>query len=117
VPAAGRAPGEVAEGLAKELERFVQTPRVTVIVSQANSARFFAIGQVMKSGEYPLARRMTVLQGLALAGGFKDFAKTDSVVIVRQDQTVVPVNFKRIAEGKDVSQNVVLAAGDTIVVP
>ena len=60
---------------------------------------------------------MTVLQALALAGGFRDFAKTDSIVIVRRDQTVVPVNYKRIADGQDVSQNVLLLPGDTIVVP
>jgi protein involved in polysaccharide export with SLBB domain len=60
---------------------------------------------------------MTVLQGLALAGGFKEFAKTESIVIVRQDKTVIPVNYKRIADGRDMSQNVALVAGDTIVVP
>ena len=115
--AAGRPPSQVAETLAKGLERFIQTPRVTVVVSQANSARFYVVGQVARPGEFPLSSRTTFLQGLALAGGFKEFAKTESVVIVRQDQTVLAVNYKRIADGKDVSQNVVLAAGDTIVVP
>ena len=115
--AAGRAPGQLAESLAKGLERFVETPRVTVAVSQANSARFYVVGQVARPGEFPLSTRTTVLQALALAGGFKDFAKAESIVIVREDQTVVPVNYKRIADGKDVSQNVSLAPGDTIVVP
>jgi len=93
------------------------SPVVTVAVTQANSARFYVIGQVGKSGEFPLSGPTTVLQALALAGGFKDFAKTDGIVIVRKDQTVVPVNYKRIADGKDVAQNVLLAPGDTIVVP
>jgi polysaccharide export outer membrane protein len=117
VQAAGKTPGQLAESLAKGLERYVEAPRVTVGVSQANSARFYVVGQVTKSGEFALSGRTTVLQGLALAGGFKDFAKTDDIVIVRQDQSVVPVNYKRIADGKDVSQNVLLAPGDTIVVP
>lgn len=117
VQAAGRPPSQVAETLSKGLERFIQAPRVSVVVSQANSARFYVVGQVTKPGEFPLSSRTTLLQGLALAGGFKDFAKTESIVIVRQDQTVVAVNYKRIADGKDVSQNVVLAPGDTIVVP
>jgi polysaccharide export outer membrane protein len=60
---------------------------------------------------------MTVLKALALAGGFKDFAKSDSIVIVREDQSVIPFNYKRVTDGRDVSQNVLLAAGDTIVVP
>jgi polysaccharide export outer membrane protein len=115
--AAGRSTGQVAESLAQGFQRFVEAPRVTVAVSLSNSARFFVVGQVAKPGEFPLSGTTTVLHALALAGGLKEFAKTESIVIVRQDQTVVPVNYKRIAEGKDVSQNVTLARGDTIVVP
>jgi polysaccharide export outer membrane protein len=117
LPAAGRSPDRVAESLAQGLGRFVELPRVTVAVSQANSARFYVVGQVAKPGEFPLSSGTTVLHGLALAGGLKEFAKPESIVIVRQDQTVVQVNYRRIAEGKDVSQNVTLARGDTIVVP
>jgi polysaccharide export outer membrane protein len=117
VEAAGRQPGQLADNLAKALSRFVELPRVTVGVLQANSARFYVVGQVSKSGEFPLSGRTTVLQALALAGGFKEFAKTDGIVIVRRDQRVVPVNYKRIADGSDVSQNVLLGPGDTIVVP
>jgi polysaccharide export outer membrane protein len=117
VSAAGKTPGEVAEALTKGLERFIQTPRVTVGVGQAMSARFYVVGQVGRSGDFPLSGRTTVLQALALAGGFRDFAKTDEIILVRQDQTVVPVNYKRIADGKDASQNVVLKPGDTLVVP
>ena len=117
VEAAGRTPGQLSESLAVGLARFIEVPRVTVAVGQAKSARFYVVGQVGKSGEYPLSGRTTVLQGLALAGGFKEFAKPEEIVIVRQDQRVVPVNYKRIADGKDVSQNIFLAPGDTIVVP
>jgi polysaccharide export outer membrane protein len=117
VAAAGLAPGQLADTIAKGLARFLELPRVTVGVSQATSARFYVVGQVEKSGEFPLTGRTTVLQALALAGGFREFAKSDQVVIVRQDQSVVPVNYKRIADGRDVSQNVLLGPGDTIVVP
>jgi len=115
--AAGRAPSQLAESLAKGLERFVETPRVSVGVSQANSARFYVVGLVARPGVFPLSSRTTVLQALALAGGLREFAKAESIVIVREDQTIVPVNYKRIADGKDVTQNVSLAPGDTIVVP
>lgn len=117
VEASGHTPNQLAGDLAKALGRFVELPRVTVGVLQANSARFYVVGQVGKSGEFPLSGRTTVLQALALAGGFKEFAKTDGIVIVRRDQRVVPVNYKRIADGSDVSQNVLLGPGDTIVVP
>lgn len=115
--AAGQTPAKLAEEVAKGLEKYVQAPRVTVAVLQANSARFYIVGQVGKSGEFALSGRTTVLQALALAGGFKDFAKSENIVIIRADQTIVPVNYKRIADGREAGQNVVLAPGDTIVVP
>jgi polysaccharide export outer membrane protein len=115
--AAGRTPVDLAESLREGFERYVEKPRVTVGVSKTNSARFYVVGRVSKPGEFALRGQTTVLQGLALAGGFKEFAKTDRIVIVRQDQTVVSVNYERIAEGKDISQNILLDAGDTIVVP
>jgi polysaccharide export outer membrane protein len=115
--AAGLAPQEVAQSLEKALARYIEAPRVAVLVSQANSARFYVIGQVVRSGEFPLAGGTTVLQGLALAGGFRDFAKLKDIVVIQRDGTVFPFNFERIAEGKDLSQNVVLTPGDTILVP
>jgi polysaccharide export outer membrane protein len=120
VDAAGRSPQQLSEELAKSLGKFLESPRVTVGVSQANSTRFYVVGLVGKPGEFPLSGRTTFLQGLALAGGFRDFAKTDSILIIRQErsgQNVIPVNYKKIEDGKDVSQNVPLRPGDTIVVP
>ena len=117
VQAAGRVPSQLGEALTNDLKRFVENPRVTVTVSQATSARVYVVGQMVRPGEFPLVGRMTVLKALALAGGFKEFARPESIVIVREDQSVLPFNYKRVADGKDVSQNVLLAAGDTIVVP
>ena len=117
VAASGRTPASLAGILAADLQRLIESPRVTVSVSQATSARVYVIGQMARPGEFPLLGRMTVLKALALAGGFKDFARPESIVIVREDQTVLPFNYKRVTDGKDVSQNVLLAAGDTIVVP
>jgi polysaccharide export outer membrane protein len=116
VQAAGRGPGALASALAGDLEQFIEKPRVTVTVVQAG-ARVYVLGQMVRPGEFPLSGGLTVLKALALAGGFKEFARPDSIVIIREDQSVIPFNYKRIADGKDASQNVVLAAGDTIVVP
>jgi polysaccharide export outer membrane protein len=117
VVAAGQSPAQLAESLGTGLQRYVESPRVTVAIAQANSARFYVVGQVNKSGEFPLSGRTTVLQGLAVAGGFKEFAKTERIVIVRTNQAVIPINYKLIADGRDVSQNIPLSPGDTIVVP
>jgi polysaccharide export outer membrane protein len=126
VQAAGRAPSELAEELAKLLAKYLTSPQVTVGVLRANAARFFVLGQVARPGEFPLAGRTTVLQALAMAGGFRDFAKTDSILIVRVEdgpqggqpvQQFVPFNYKRLEDGKDASQNILVRAGDTILVP
>jgi len=117
VQAAGRVPSQLAGTLVTDLRRFIENPRVTVSVTQATSARIYVVGQMVRPGEFPLSGRMTVLKALALAGGFKEFAKSESIVIVREDQKVIPFNYKHVGEGKDMSQNVLLAAGDTIVVP
>jgi polysaccharide export outer membrane protein len=115
--AAGRAPSELAKNIAAGLGRYVEGPRVAVAVSQATSARFYVIGQVTKSGEFPLSGNTTVLQGLALAGGFREFAKVEDIVVIQKDGTVIGVNYRRLADGKDVQQNIPLHPGDTIVVP
>jgi polysaccharide export outer membrane protein len=115
--AAGHAPSQLAKSIATGLERYVEAPRVAVAVSQATSARFYVVGQVTKSGEFPLSGGTTVLHGLALAGGFREFAKLDDIIVIRRDGTVIAVNYKRITEGKDVRQNIMLGPGDTVVVP
>jgi polysaccharide export outer membrane protein len=117
VQAVGRPPTQLAAALEAQLESFVEKPRVTVSVAQATSARVYVVGQMTRPGEFPMLGRMTVLKALALAGGFKEFAKTENIIIVREDQTVIPFNYRRVVDGREASQNILLAAGDTIVVP
>jgi polysaccharide biosynthesis/export protein len=116
VPAAGRTPGDLAVVLARNLDAYLEKPRVTVSVREATSARVYVVGEMLRPGEFPLAGGMTVLKALALAGGFKEFARRDGIVVVRGDQ-VIPFHYKRVVEGRDMSENVLLTAGDTIVVP
>jgi polysaccharide export outer membrane protein len=127
VQAAGRTTMELAADLTRLFSRFLTSPQVTVGIARASSARFFVLGQVTRPGEFPLTGPTTVLQALAMAGGFKDFAKTDSIVIVRQEegpygpagpgQTFIGFNYKRLEGAKDSTQNLLLQAGDTILVP
>ena len=116
VEAIGRSPKQLADEIARGLSRFITAPQVTVGVSQA-AARVYVIGQVTRSGELPLSIPLTVVQALALSGGFKEFARTDSILIVGRDRTVTPFNYKRFEAGRDLENNVVLKPGDTVVVP
>ena len=115
--AEGQTPKQISEEITRRLARLINTPLVTVAVGQALSARAYVIGQVVRSGEIPLSVPITVAQALALSGGFKEFAKRDSIVIVGQDKKVTPFDFKKFETGRDLEQNVSLKPGDTIVVP
>jgi polysaccharide biosynthesis/export protein len=120
IEASGRTPQELGIELATRLQKLVENPVVTVSLAQPNSSRFFVIGMVNQPGGFPLTGRVTVLQALALAGGFKDFAKTDKILVIRGgagSPTATPFNYKKIEDGSDLAQNAVLRAGDTILVP
>jgi len=117
VGAAGRTPLQLAATLGSALAEMIEAPRVTVTVTQAAAAKVYVLGQVARPGDFPLAGRMTVLKALALAGGLKEFARAEDIVVVREDRTVVPFNYKRVAEGREAAHDMALAAGDTVVVP
>jgi polysaccharide export outer membrane protein len=120
VEAVGKTPQDLGNELATRLQKLLENPVVTVSLAQPNSSRFFVIGMVNQPGGFPLTGHVTVLQALALAGGFKDFAKTDKILIVRGGSgppTATPFNYKKIEDGSDLAQNAALRAGDTILVP
>lgn len=120
VEAAGRTPEALGAELGELFRRFLEAPHVAVGVSQANGSRFYVVGQVQKPGVFPLLGRRSLVQALAEAGGFKDFAKADRILIIREGQRpplVLTVNYKRLEAGGDLSQNVALRPGDTILVP
>jgi polysaccharide export outer membrane protein len=116
IEATGRSPKQLADEIARGLGRFITAPQVSVGVSQA-AARVYVIGQVARSGELPLSIPLTVVQALALSGGFQEFARTDSILVVGRDRTVRSFNYKRFEVGRDLEFNVTLRPGDTVVVP
>jgi len=121
VKASGLTPLQLQEQLTTDLKKYISDPQVTVIVIQVNSIAFNIVGEVLKPGYYPLTRRMTVLDAIAMAGGFRDFAKTKKIYILRTDasgkQVRIPFNYKNVIKGKNASQNVELQPRDTLVVP
>jgi polysaccharide export outer membrane protein len=121
VQAAGQTPLKLEQEIAARLKNYVSEPEVTVIVQQINSQKFNILGQVTRPGTYPIANSATVLDALALAGGFKDFAKQKSIYILRQNadgsQTRLPFNYKEVVKGQNAAQNIKLQPRDTIVVP
>lgn len=120
VEAAGRTTTDLTASLRTAYARYISSPNVTVELRQANSARFYVLGQVLRPGEYPITGRVTVVQALALAGGFREFAKTEEIVILRQEgdsQAFLPFNYRKLSSGASWSQNIDLRPGDTVLIP
>jgi polysaccharide biosynthesis/export protein len=121
VQAAGQTPLKLEQEIAGKLKSYISEPEVTVIVQQINSQKFNVLGQVARPGSYALTNSATVLDAIALAGGFRDFAKKKSIYILRQNgdgtQTRLPFNYKDVIKGQNLAQNVRLQPRDTIVVP
>jgi polysaccharide export outer membrane protein len=120
VQAAGLTPAQLSEELTTEFKKFITNPQVTVIVTQINSQRVYILGEMTRPGAYPLLPGMTVLQALSSAGGFTPFASMKKIYVLRGEgskQEKFPFNYKEVVKGKNAEQNIVLKAGDQIVVP
>jgi polysaccharide export outer membrane protein len=121
VQASGQTPRQLEKELASKLQSFISEPEVTVIVAEVKSQKFNVLGQVARPGTYPLTNASTVLDAIAMAGGFRDFAKQKSIYVLRQNpdggESRLPFNYKDVIKGKNSAQNIKLQARDTIVVP
>jgi polysaccharide biosynthesis/export protein len=120
VQAAGLTPVQLAAQVTESLKKYVTNPQVTVIVTTINSQRVYILGEVTRPGAFPLIPGMSVLQALSSAGGFTQFAKVKSIFVRRIEngkESKYPFNYKEVISGKKAEQDILLKAGDTIVVP
>jgi polysaccharide export outer membrane protein len=119
--AGGQTPLQLEQEIAKRLQNYISEPEVTVIVQDSKSQRINILGMVVKPGSYLLTGSATVLDAIAMAGGFKDFAKQKSVYVLRQSvdgkQQRLGFNYKDVIKGKNPEQNIRLLPRDTVVVP
>ena len=118
VQAAGLTPSQLRASLMAKLVEYMPTPEVSVIVREVHSNKISVLGEVRKAGRYEISQRATVLDAVALAGGFNDFARRTKLVIMRQEGTGtkrIPINYNRIVAEED--DNVILQPGDIVVVP
>ncbi len=120
VQAAALTPTQLTTQLTDLLKKYLEDPRVTVTVAAVNSRRVFILGQVGRPGAYPLLPEMTVLQALSTAGGLGTYAAADKIYVLRNEsgkQVKLAFQYKQVIKGNKPEQNIVLQAGDTIVVP
>jgi len=120
VQAANLTPMQLRDTLAKGLAAYISDPEVSVIVKEIHSVRVSVVGMVQKPNRYELHSQTTVLEALAMAGGFSDFAKRDRIVIYRRDGNswkTIDFSYGRLINDADVNQNFVIMPGDIVVVP
>jgi polysaccharide export outer membrane protein len=120
VQAGGRTPIELKLDIEQRLKDYVGTPVATVTVRDSASQKFYILGEVLRTGEYPLNKNLTVLQAFALAGGFTEWASKKEIILLRKvdgQEKIYRVNYRKIVDGNDLGQNVAIQVDDTIIVP
>ncbi|NOT28696.1 MAG: sugar transporter [Acidobacteria bacterium] len=120
IQAAGLTPDQLRERIRTGAAKFVEDPTVTVVVKAINSRKVFIMGLVARPGQYPLTQPTSVMQLIALAGGLQEYADSKKIFIMRTEngeQVAKPFNYQDVLNRKNLTQNINLAPGDTIVVP
>jgi polysaccharide export outer membrane protein len=120
VQAAGLSPMELRDVLLKALVEYMPGPEVSVVVVEPRSFKVSVIGEVPRPGRYELRSWTTVLDVLALAGGFNQFSARSKIFLLRPEgerMKRMPFNYnKAVSEGGE-QDNFYVRAGDIIVVP
>jgi polysaccharide export outer membrane protein len=91
-----------------------------VSLKEVRSYKVYVLGKVAKPGVYQVPEKLTVLQALSLAGGLTPFAAPDEAVVLRRQGAVevrYPFVYSLVLGGQVPEMNIVLASGDTVVVP
>ena len=99
--------------------KYVTNPQITVIVNEIRSKKVFVMGEVVHPGAFPLTAGMTALQALGSAGGLSANANSKHIFILRKvnDSTErLSFNYNALLKGSDKNADLLLKAGDTIVV-
>lgn len=125
MPVGGLTSNQLADQIASRLKAFKEHPSVAVTVREVNSYYVYVLGEVHKPGKYQLKSQATVLQALALAGGFGIYAAKNRMQVIRNVQTEdgksreirIPVRYDDLISGRGEIGNFVLKSGDVVVVP
>lgn len=118
--AQGSSVAALAAAVTERLERYIPDPVVTVTVSQMSGNRIYVLGRVNRPGEFAVLRPVNVLQALSMAGGLTPYADEKRIQVLRgsgSEQQAIPFNYRDVERGQALEQNLVLQAGDVVMVP
>jgi polysaccharide biosynthesis/export protein PslD len=121
LPAAGLTPVELSQELKRSYARELNNPELTVILRKFAGQRVYVGGEVNKPGFVALAPEMTVLDALQTAGGLKDSARRNEIVVVRRQPQGKPqvftLDLDQIISGSNTGENVTLRPLDVVYAP
>jgi polysaccharide export outer membrane protein len=122
VRAAGRTSSQIRDEIQQKLTAFMksETAKVTVIVAEVRSYYFTVSGNVERPGLYRATSYVTVLEAIAMAGEPNRYADSDRLTLLRRASNGVkriPIDYEIMRKGLRMEQNIVVLAGDNIVVP
>jgi polysaccharide export outer membrane protein len=121
VQAGGRNVDAIAKDIATRSTKFyTEPPVISVDVAELHSYRIYVLGEVTRPGEFTPKGQVTVLQAIALAGGFTRFAAPDNIMIVRRDangERRIPFQYDKVVDDGHLQANLPLQSNDTLVVP
>lgn len=118
--AEGHTVSELTAALVQRLSVYIPDAVVTVSLQEIPGNRIYILGRVNKPGDFVIARDVTIMQALAMAGGLTPFANESQIKVLRYQngqQLTLPFNYKQVERGHHLAQDVLLQAGDVIVVP
>jgi polysaccharide export outer membrane protein len=124
IVAAGKTPTQLAREIESRLKKYVKDPSVTVIVRGfvgPLDRQVKVIGEATEPVALPYRDHMTVLDVMIATKGLTKFAAGNSAIIVRREpggkQAKIPVRLNDLVKDGDISQNVEMAPGDTLIIP
>jgi polysaccharide biosynthesis/export protein len=123
ITAAGQTPTQLAAQLTTRLKEYVKDPNVTVIVRSFAGpfdAQIRVIGEATEPLAVPYRDGMTVLDVMILAKGLTKYAAGNRATLVRRvngQQSSIKVHLADLIKDGDISQNIEVRPGDTLIIP
>ena len=121
IDARGKTVLDLEQIITTKLKKYISDPVVTVSIQEIKGNKVYVIGQVQKPGDFVVNPRVDVMQALSMAGGTTPFASLGDIMILRRNDTgqqqALPFKYTDVVRGRNLDQNIMLQAGDVVVVP
>lgn len=121
VKVAGRDLAQVRNLILTQVRTRLESPEITVILKEFQKPYVVVAGEVVQPGRLDMREKLTAVQAVLMAGGFKDSAKSSQILVFRKlnadTAEVRSLNFKSLRHTSDLENDLTLQPGDMILVP